>query len=109
AEVYDPYAGAQLQGLAALGLSEDVPRDVRDGTFAATGRCPVNLSGGLMGQGAPAGAIGVAQTVTCALLLEGRYAPDLQPRNLPRYALADTHGGICTSAAVTILEQGTGL
>jgi len=26
----------------------------------------------------------------------------LQPNTLPRFALADTHGGICTSAAVTL-------
>ena len=56
-----------------------------------------------MGQGAPVGATGVAQTATCALLLEGLYETQLQPAELPVYALADTHGGICTTAAVTLL------
>ena len=106
AEVYDAYAGAQLQGLVGLGLTEKPGRDTASGVFAADGRCPVNLSGGLMGQGAPVGAIGVAQTATCALLLEGRYHAELQPDRLPDYALADTHGGICTTAAVTILQRG---
>ncbi|MDW3180822.1 thiolase family protein [Roseobacter sp.] len=105
AELYDAYAGTQLQAIAALGLSEDVSRDLNDGAFAPSGRCAINLSGGLMGQGAPVGATGVGQTATCALLLEGRYHPALQPDTLPRYALADTHGGVCTLSAVTILER----
>jgi acetyl-CoA C-acetyltransferase len=104
AEVYDAYAGAQLQALTALGLSDDVRVDLEASAFAPGGRCPVNLSGGLMGQGAPVGATGVGQVATCARLLEGRYPSDLQPEVLPKYALADTHGGVCTSAAVTILQ-----
>ncbi|MEO9821348.1 MAG: thiolase family protein [Paracoccaceae bacterium] len=106
AEVYDAYAGAQLQGIVALGLSDTVSRDLRDGKFSGDGPCPINLSGGLMGQGAPVGATGVAQTATCALVLEGRYHAALQPQNPPVWALADTHGGVCTTSAVTILTQG---
>ncbi len=105
-EIYDSYAGAQLQGLMALGLTGDVAADLHAGAFAPDGRCPVNLSGGLMGQGAPVGAVGVGQVATCARLLEGRYHPGLQLQSPPRYALADTHGGLCTTAAVTILENG---
>lgn len=106
AEVYDAYAGAQLQALDALGLSDQISRDTETGAFAPAGRVPVNLSGGLMGQGAPAGAIGVGQTASCALFLEGRHHSSLQPSAPPAYALADTHGGICTTAAVTLLGQG---
>jgi acetyl-CoA C-acetyltransferase len=106
AEIYDAYAGAQLQGVVALGLSAAPGRDHRDGAFAPDGRCPVNLSGGLMGQGAPVGATGVGQTATCALVLEGRYHAGLQPQTPPEYALADTHGGVCTTVAVTILHRG---
>ena len=104
-ELYDAYAGAQLQALAALGLSEDVGRETLDGAFGSDGRLPVNLSGGLMGQGAPVGATGVAQTAACALFLEGRHPSGLQPQSPPAYALADTHGGVCTTAAVTVLAQ----
>lgn len=104
-EVYDAYAGAQLQGVMALGVSDAPGRDHRDGAFAPDGRCPVNLSGGMMGQGAPVGATGVGQTATCALVLEGRYHAGLQPQTPLDYALADTHGGICTTAAVTILQR----
>jgi len=69
------------------------------------GRCPISLSGGLMGQGAPVGATGVGQTASCALFLEGCHHSELQPQNPPAFALADTHGGICTTSAVTILGQ----
>ena len=89
-----------------MGLSQNPARDLRRGDFAKDGRCPVNLSGGLMGQGAPVGATGVGQTATIALQLEGRYHPKLQLEDLPQYALADTHGGICTLAATTVLERG---
>lgn len=105
AEVYDAYAGAQLQALHALGLSDDIATDLEQGIFDPTGRLPVNLSGGLMGQGAPAGAIGVGQTANCALFLEGRHHSALQPQEPPVLALADTHGGICSMAAVTIIAQ----
>jgi acetyl-CoA C-acetyltransferase len=106
AEVYDAYAGAEVQALAALGLSADPLASLRDGDFDADGACPVNLSGGLMGQGAPVGATGVGQTATCALLLEGRYHEGLQPQSPLGHALADTHGGVATSCAVTILSAG---
>ena len=105
AEVYDPYAGAALQALEALGLSDRPGADLADGRFGRDGALPVNLSGGLLGQGAAPGATGVAQIATCALLLEGRYHPQAQPARPPTFALADTHGGICSNAAVTILAQ----
>ncbi|MEP3435773.1 MAG: thiolase family protein [Hoeflea sp.] len=102
AEVYDSYSGAQLQALEALGFADDVVRAEREGMFCASGAVPVNLSGGLLGQGAPVGATGVAQVLTCAQQLEGRYA-GVAPGTPPRFALADTHGGIATLCAVTIL------
>lgn len=107
AEVYDAYAGAELQSMEALGLSEHAIRDSREGVFGCDGVRPVNLSGGLLGQGAPVGATGVGQTATCALLLEGRYHHGLQPHRSLRHALADTHGGLATTCAVTVLRRGS--
>lgn len=106
AEVYDAYAGAELQALDALGLSGNPIQDLNEGTFHRDGMRPINLSGGLLGQGAPVGATGVAQTATCAQLLEGRYHDELQPEGRLRHALADTHGGVATTCAVTILSAG---
>ena len=105
AEVYDAYAGAQFQAIRALNLSLDFLKDFRDGVFNSDGSLPVNISGGLMGQGAPAGAIGVGQTASCAMLLEGNYHDKLQMSKIPKYAIADTHGGVGTLSAVSILES----
>lgn len=106
AEVYDAFAGSELQSLEALGLSPPMKtaRLMADGEFARNGRVPVNLSGGLLGQGGAPGATGIAQIATIARVLEGRYWPELQPEALPRYGLADTHGGIATLCTVTVLE-----
>lgn len=106
AEVYDAYAGAELQAIAGLGLVDDPLAALREGAFHPNGACPVNLSGGLLGQGAPVGATGVGQTSTCALLLEGRYHASLQPSKPLGHAIADTHGGIATTCAVTVLSAG---
>lgn len=103
AEVYDSFSGAQLQALDALGLADDVVAAERAGRFCADGALPVNLSGGLLGQGAPVGATGVAQVLAAAKQLEGRYH-GLRPSVLPRFALVDTHGGVATLCAVSILE-----
>ena len=104
AEVYDSYTGAQLQALYALGLAEGrLLQAARDGEFRPDGALPVNLSGGLLGQGAPVGATGVAQVLCAAQQLEGRYT-GLQVSKVPRFALIDTHGGIATLNAVSILE-----
>ncbi len=103
AEVYDAYSGAQLQAIEALGLSRDYLTEHRSGGFSPSGRLPVNQSGGLMGQGAPVGATGIAQVIACARQIEGTYHDGLQLKKLPRYAVADTHGGVATSCAVTVL------
>lgn len=104
AEVYDAYAGAQLQALMALGLSHDLLSDIESEKFTVHGECPVNPSGGLLGQGAPVGATGVAQTISCAMQIEGKYHSALQRPTPPDFAVADTHGGVCTTSAVTILS-----
>jgi acetyl-CoA C-acetyltransferase len=103
AEVYDSYSGAQLQALEALKLAPDVLRAERNDVFAANGATPVNLSGGLLGQGAPVGATGVVQILTAARQLEGRYVGKT-PAQTPRLALVDTHGGVATLNCVSILE-----
>ena len=105
AEVYDAYAGAQFQAINALGLSNNFLKDFRDGVFNLDGKLPINISGGLMGQGAPVGATGVGQTATCAMVLEGNYHDKLQFSLIPKFALADTHGGVGTNAAVSILKS----
>jgi acetyl-CoA C-acetyltransferase len=104
AEVYDSYSGAQLQALEALGFAQGQSLNAeREGAFAVNGSLPINLSGGLLGQGAPVGATGVAQVLAAALQLEGRYF-GMQAQHAPKFALVDTHGGIATLNAISILE-----
>ncbi|MGE0726258.1 MAG: thiolase family protein [Alphaproteobacteria bacterium] len=106
AEVYDAFSGAELQSIEALGLAPDgaAARALADGAFAPDGRLPVNLSGGLIGQGGAPGATGLAQAATLARILEGRYWPGLQPARSLQRALADAHSGIATVSVVTVLE-----
>jgi len=104
AEVYDAYSGAQLQAIEALGFSDDFLGEHRAGGFEPSGRLPVNLSGGLLGLGAPVGATGIAQVIACSRQIEGTYHDGLQLDTPPRLAVADTHGGVATTCAVTVLK-----
>jgi acetyl-CoA C-acetyltransferase len=106
AEVYDAFSGAEIQALEALGLcaAGDAPRHLEAGTFERAGRLPVNLSGGLIGQGGAPGAVGVAQVATLSRILQGRYWPELQPQREMKYGLADAHSGIGTVSIVHVLE-----
>ena len=73
-----------------------------DGVFDKDGKLPVNLSGGLIGQGGAPGATGIAQAVTMDRLLGGRYRDSAA--SFER-GLIDVHGGVGTLAAVHILER----
>ena len=61
----------------------------------------MNLSGGLLGQGAAPGATGVAQVLALARILSGRFW--LQPAHAPRYGLADAHGGVATVSIAHVM------
>jgi acetyl-CoA C-acetyltransferase len=107
AEVYDPFTGAEIQSLEALGLCPEgeAAAAVAAGEFGPGSRLPVNLSGGLIGQGGAPGATGVLQILTVQRLLAGTYWPDAQPKGDIRFGLADTHGGVCTISVVHVLER----
>lgn len=107
AEIYDAYTGAELQGIEGLGLcpAGQAGPALAAGEFDRDARLPINLSGGLIGQGGPPGATGVAQVATLALLLQGRYHPGLQPKTDRRFGLADTHAGVGTLSVVHVLES----
>ncbi|MGE3702284.1 MAG: thiolase family protein [Hyphomicrobiaceae bacterium] len=107
AEVYDAFTSAEVQGIEALGLAPEGrgARQIVDGVHDRDGRLPVNLSGGLLGQGGSPGAVGVAQVATIARLLQGRYHGGLQPTLRLRRGLAEAHGGIATLNCVHVLEN----
>jgi acetyl-CoA C-acetyltransferase len=103
AELYDAYAGAELQAIEALDLSADPLRDLSEGRFEAGGALPVNLSGGLLGQGAPPGATGVAQAAACASSWRGATIPGSSPRARSTSPSRTRMGGLCTTAAVALI------
>jgi acetyl-CoA C-acetyltransferase len=105
AEVCDPFTGAEIQSLEALGLAlpGEAAAAITDGAFDQNGHLPVNLSGGLIGQGGAPGATGIAQAVTMDRLLGGRYH-DADGATFKR-GLIDVHGGVGTLAAVHVLER----
>lgn len=107
AEVYDSFTGAELQGIEALGLCADGAAGpaMLGGAFGRDGRLPVNLSGGLLGQGGPPGAVGIAQAVAVTRLLRGTYWEGLQPARELRVGVIDSHGGIATVSIVHVLER----
>ena len=95
AEVYDAFSGAELQSIEALELCEPGQAGplLENGNFFPDGQLPVNLSGGLIGQGGAPGATGIAQAVTIYRLLRGDYEPHLQPARKIRRGLTDSHSG----------------
>ncbi|MAH85317.1 MAG: hypothetical protein CBB68_13915 [Rhodospirillaceae bacterium TMED8] len=104
AEVYDAFSGAELQGLEALGLAKAglAGPAMIDGAYNADGPLPVNLSGGLIGQGGAPGAVGIMQAVNMDRILTGRSS--MTDRDF-HCGIIDAHGGICTSNAVHVLER----
>ncbi len=106
AEVYDSFTSSEIQGIEALGLASEGrgARQIVDGVHHRSGRLPINLSGGLLGQGGSPGAVGVAQAATIARLLQGRYHAGMQPERRLRRGLAEAHGGIATLNCVHVLE-----
>lgn len=106
AEVYDAFTGAEIQALEALGLATEgqAAAAMADGVFDEGGAKPVNLSGGLVGQGGVPGATGIVQAVTMDRLLGGRYHSQTSSQGFRR-GVIDAHGGVCTNAAVHVMER----
>jgi len=107
AEVYDSYTGAEVQGIEALGLAPDGGAAERlvEGSYDRDGALPINLSGGLIGQGGAPGATGLAQAIAVSQLLEGRYHAGLQAGRQFRTGLVDCHGGLATVNLTHVLER----
>jgi acetyl-CoA C-acetyltransferase len=107
AELYDSFTGIELQSIEALGFAAEgqAGPSVERGEFDRAGRLPVNLSGGLLGQGGAPGATGVIQAITAAQLLCGEYFSALQPARELKRAVVDCHGGCATVNVTHVLER----
>lgn len=106
AEVADTYTGAELQAYEDLGFcdyGQSGPLSAA-GVFDLGGELPTNTSGGLIGQGAPPGAMGLAQAIEVFRQLRGE-CPSVRQVAGARRGLTDIHGGTASYSAVTIMER----
>ena len=106
AEVADPYSGAELQAYEDLQFCDygESGRLAEAGVFDLGGDLPTNTSGGLIGLGAPPGAMGIAQGVEILRQLRGE-CPEIRQVKNARRALADSHGGTASFCSVAIFER----
>ena len=103
AEVADPFTGAELQAYEDLGFcdaGESGPL-TELGVFDLGGQLPTNTSGGLIGQGAPPGGVGIAQAVEILRQLRGE-CPKIRQVKGARTGLAEIHGGTSSFSVVSI-------
>jgi acetyl-CoA C-acetyltransferase len=104
-ETHDCFTIAELIEYEAMGL---VPEGrgasaIKDGLTEATGRLPVNPSGGLKAKGHPIGATGVSMHALCAMQLT-EAAGEFQVKNA-RLAGLFNMGGAAVANYVSILER----
>jgi len=103
AEIADTFTGAELQAYEDLGFcdrGESGPLTER-GVFDLGGQLPTNTSGGLIGQGAPPGGVGVAQAVEVMKQLRGE-CPEARQVKGAHTGLAEIHGGTSSFSVVSI-------
>jgi len=104
AEVHDCFTIAELLSYEAMGLAPagQGERVLDDGTVFATGRLPVNRSGGLKAKGHPIGATGVSMHAIAAMQLCGE-AGEMQIANATLAGVFNM-GGSAVANYVSILE-----
>lgn len=76
-ECHDAFTIAEILHYEALGLCNpgEGGQYVQDGNASLGGKCPVNVSGGLLSRGHPLGATGVAQVVEIVTQLRNEAGP----------------------------------
>jgi acetyl-CoA C-acetyltransferase len=106
AEVADTFTGAELQAYEALGFCEQGESGILSerGVFDLGGQLPTNTSGGLIGQGAPPGGMGIAQGVEILNQLREERPDSVQVRGA-RTGLMDIHGGTSSFSVVSIFSR----
>ncbi|HYF16552.1 MAG TPA: acetyl-CoA acetyltransferase [Ramlibacter sp.] len=95
------YAAIDHLGLTAPGQSWQA---VEDGTIEPGGRCPVNMSGGLIGCGHPVGATGSRMLLDAARQVTGQ-AGECQIEGAKRMQTLNI-GGSCATVVSFVVERG---
>lgn len=104
-ETHDCFTTTEYVAIDHLGLTEPGQswRAVEEGTIAPGGRCPINMSGGLIGCGHPVGATGARMLFDAARQVTG-HAGDCQIEGARRIQTLNI-GGSCATVVSFIVES----
>jgi len=103
-ELHDCFATAEILHYENLGLCGDgeAGRMIDEGASALGGRCPVNVSGGLLSKGHPLGATGIANIYEVSTHLRG----EAGKRQVQGARIGMTHViGLGSACGIHILEK----
>jgi acetyl-CoA C-acetyltransferase len=102
-EVHDCFTIGELLALEDLGFCNpgEAPMLVEDGYILPSGELPVNTDGGLIGNGHPIGATGLAQVYEVVTQIRGEAG--LRQIDKSSVGMTQNIGGVGGTAAVTIL------
>ncbi|HSV82948.1 MAG TPA: acetyl-CoA acetyltransferase [Ramlibacter sp.] len=105
-ETHDCFTTTEYVAIDHLGLTPpgESWRAVEDGSIAPGGRCPVNMSGGLIGCGHPVGATGSRMLLDAARQVTGQ-AADCQIEDARRVQTLNI-GGSCATVVSFVVEAG---
>lgn len=104
-EIHDCFTVTEYTAIDHLGLTPPGQswRAVEDGSIERGGRCPVNMSGGLIGCGHPVGATGTRMLLDAARQVSGQ-AGDCQIDGARRVQTLNI-GGSCATVVSFVVEQ----
>jgi acetyl-CoA C-acetyltransferase len=104
-ETHDCFTTTQYMAIDHLGLTPAGQswQAVEDGSIERGGRCPVNMSGGLIGAGHPVGATGVRMLFDAARQITGQ-AEDCQIEGASRIQTLNI-GGSCGTVVSFVVER----
>lgn len=104
-ETHDCFTTTEYVALDHLGLTPpgESWRAVEDGSIEPGGRCPVNMSGGLIGCGHPVGATGARMLLDAARQITG-HAGDTQIEGVRRMQTLNI-GGSCATVTSFVVER----
>jgi len=106
-ELHDCFATAEILHYENLGLCKEgeAGRMIDEGDAAHGGRCPVNVSGGLLSKGHPLGATGIANIYEVSTHLRG----EAGKRQVEGAKVGMTHViGLGQACGIHILEKVAG-
>lgn len=108
-ETHDCFTTTEYVAIDHFGLTPPGQswQAVESGTIDRGGRCPVNMSGGLIGGGHPVGATGVRMVLDCARQVTGQ-AGAMQIPNAQRMQTLNIGGSFGTVVSF-VVERGAGV